>query len=1014
MASSHPVQSRTAINALRGVLLTTSCSVILLAEERRQRLKIARAAIDNAKKLHTARVVHNSVALSESFGRREAYPIDLGGDYLTTSNPRGTVRRRRRNGQPSRTSLRPEAAEPNRLSTTSPPETYETPKTRQKKWDEWDTARKELSRLSSPEHLAHQDLFLRVLMDDISVAPGPRQLRIDEHDDAHGSKESVEAPNLTLSGEPISKTLDIPVSKDAAPQTPAESLRPKTSKILHAASTGELAATHSTNLNPTMKPASSLAAHYRQAESQGPLEESLVTLDDLIVELKSPGANQAVVAEGQDSAIELLKHLISSEFLASQAALLRGLRILLSVVSSQEHSKIPTVLDTLRPVCKDICLLAVPAMDCLHAKYDTEGVSKLLRHFFQSSVWKSENTPHNLRNTWVTRMLMHYWRKNQSISEIKSIYQLLQDAGLFVEGFLSPITQYSIRRRIILTALDAGDDATAKTEMEQLRQLRPKASEYDVKLRGRFAIRDASLGKWEAVWPQVQGVTAKGKTGDQYQQVLSWLTKIYCKDHSASEIDIFVRDLIKTHGMTLNQPLAFLIIDRHGRNHDIQALVQWLQYCHNDGLETDQIFFNEVIERCCKYWNLARVHIVHMLKGVREFMPWIYDPHIAKYSVRGGLSDLHKPLPGEDSKEDTFRLVSKLPNTPGDSLTAFERTAFRCMNTWALESNWQRVYATFQEASEKGIRFSSRCLRLAVLANIHLEGAHSCTATELVGKAHVEGHDISGALVPLLVARLESGDSVGKLLQEALSQGTHVHDSVYNKAARILTQKGFQEGAIRVCELAAQQNGDGELAYSQFNFASLVYLFTGQRRYSDLRSLVMSFTCRSEWWQGSKECKESLKRAIKAVATRVAQSAPTNRKIHEEALMYLKQALAHTKELRAATKQDRVVLTQEVVGAFKQMDQIWDLKLDGLQEEATVERRPHTARISWEAPPASSRNAEQLGAEMHEGGQRIEQAKSGRTSKAEPPQQKTVRMKELTNEQEDVFVPRQSLAGAFF
>ncbi|KPM44343.1 hypothetical protein AK830_g2209 [Neonectria ditissima] len=1014
MASSHPVQSRTAINALRGVLLTTSCSVILLAEERRQRLKIARAAIDNAKKLHTARVVHNSVSLSESFGRREAYPIELGGDYLTTSNPEGTIRRRRRNGQPSRTSAMAEATQPKQPAAKSSPETSDTPETRQKKWDEWDAARRELSQLSLSGPFSHHELFLRVSMDEMPIDARSGQQRTDENDTAGTEKSSlgVEAHASGPDQEPILKALHSPVSRDAAPQTPAENHRPETSTVLRAAFAGQHSTTQLSNVDPGMKPPSLLADDSRQPESQVSLEDSLVMLDDLVAELKSPGSSQPV-NEGQDSAIRLLGRLISSEFLAPQAALLRGLRILQSVVTSRQHAKIPNILDTLRPVCKDICLVAVPAMDCLHAKHDGEGASKLLRHLFESPVWKSENTPHNQRNPWVTRMLMHYWRKTQNFSEIKSIYQLLQDAGIFADGFLSPITQYSIRRRVALTALDAGDDATAKAEMEQLRQLRPKASENDIKLRGRFAIRDASLGNWEAVWPQVQGLTAKGKTGDQYQNVLSWLTKIYCKDHTATEIDAFVQDVIASYGMVLNQPLAFTVIDRHGRSRDMQALVKWLQYCHNAGLEMDQIFFNEVVEKCCKYWSLARVDVVHMLKGVREFMPWIHDPHVAKYSVRGALKDLHKSLPGEDSKEDSFRLVSKLPNTPGDSFTAFERTAFMCMNTWALEDNWPRVYDAFNEASDKGIGFSSRCLRLAVIANINMEGPHSCTATELVGKAHVAGNDVSGALVPLLVARLESGDSVGRLLQEALSQGTHVHDSVYNKAARILTQKGFQEGAIRVCELAAQQNGNGELAYSQFNFASLVYLFTGQRRYDDLRSLVMSFTNKSEWWQGSKECKESLKRAIKAVAKRVARSGPTNREIHEEALMHMNQALAHIKVLRATGQQDRVVLAHEVAGVFKQMDQVLDLNLEA-PEEGPVDHRLHSAKISWENPPVRSRNKEQLHEGIHQDGQmRMEQSKSSR-NRTELPQPKRARTKELANEPEDMFIVRQSLAGALF
>ena len=63
MSFPKPVPSKAALNALRGLVFTTSCSVVLLAEERRQRTKVARAAIENARKLHTIKARRNSVPM---------------------------------------------------------------------------------------------------------------------------------------------------------------------------------------------------------------------------------------------------------------------------------------------------------------------------------------------------------------------------------------------------------------------------------------------------------------------------------------------------------------------------------------------------------------------------------------------------------------------------------------------------------------------------------------------------------------------------------------------------------------------------------------------------------------------------------------------------------------------------------------------------------------------------------------------------------------------------------------
>lgn len=55
MAPGQPIPSSAALNALRGLVFTTSCSVVILAEERRRRLNVARTAVENARKLRNAK-----------------------------------------------------------------------------------------------------------------------------------------------------------------------------------------------------------------------------------------------------------------------------------------------------------------------------------------------------------------------------------------------------------------------------------------------------------------------------------------------------------------------------------------------------------------------------------------------------------------------------------------------------------------------------------------------------------------------------------------------------------------------------------------------------------------------------------------------------------------------------------------------------------------------------------------------------------------------------------------------
>lgn len=71
MTPPKPVPSRAAIHALRGLVFTTSCSVAILAEERRRRLKTVRAAAENARKIHAAKA-HRGAAAVDGLAAWEA------------------------------------------------------------------------------------------------------------------------------------------------------------------------------------------------------------------------------------------------------------------------------------------------------------------------------------------------------------------------------------------------------------------------------------------------------------------------------------------------------------------------------------------------------------------------------------------------------------------------------------------------------------------------------------------------------------------------------------------------------------------------------------------------------------------------------------------------------------------------------------------------------------------------------------------------------------------------------
>ncbi|RDA85411.1 hypothetical protein CP532_1955 [Ophiocordyceps camponoti-leonardi (nom. inval.)] len=103
MASPRVIPSSTVIHALRGLLLTTSCAFVLVAEERRRRLSTAYAIVENARRLHHVR---QCLASPEN----------------ESESASSTSRRRRRHHTRETKAAAAAAADPDKADTTPPSE----------------------------------------------------------------------------------------------------------------------------------------------------------------------------------------------------------------------------------------------------------------------------------------------------------------------------------------------------------------------------------------------------------------------------------------------------------------------------------------------------------------------------------------------------------------------------------------------------------------------------------------------------------------------------------------------------------------------------------------------------------------------------------------------------------------------------------------------------------------------------------------------------------------------------
>lgn len=866
MASTPPVPSKAALNALRGVLFTTSCSVVLLAEERRRRLKIARLAIDNARKLHTVKSNRGAVALSESWEDRLA---DLGDEVLSlpsASRSKNPYRRRRRGGSSNSLALDGDAHIHRHSFEHHEHTSRVVSSSREQK-------------IAEETHISNYGLdaakFILPLTDirplDVSFKPltAPTVSALPFR--------SKEIASHTL-GTDVDTQVKVSLHRDYEPM-------PRHSKTQN----GSLSLHGPLQFDSHAQIRLSLANISTPNKATQPCLDQVTKLEQMLQDLEARQANHTLTSELMDSAVEQLQtSMVSRPATPRLSNLIKsnGLR-LLRITIDHDSTKMTTILATLLPIFKDPIQVLSPVAKWLWEKKDKRGLENLLEflsEFKQKRFW--------MHGMVVYRVLSGLDEAMESFKDIKQIYRLLQSAGLYKATAVPSNVEYKIRRLMVSKALKAGDDAFAQEEMKYLCSLDSDTAKSDIKLQSRLIVREATLGHWESVRNGIEALeSANSTTPNDLRYTISKIIDVFVQTCSSEGLEALLRRFVRNYGIPLKSRWVNFVLDRYASRHDLDSMFSWLQFCSEAGFQMDDAFIRRFYSGCRKYWSFSDKTITSLHQNLQGLAP--------------ALSNF---LPNKAAGR-------RLSDVPPASLESHnwlsEVDAFDCMDWLSAQNEWERVCEAYGRLLLNGLNPSIRCLRLAVIGHLKKQGGSIGEAASLIDDARARGYDVTEALTPLLLTRLENGDDAGDLIKQALRQGARIHDSVYNKAAQVLSAKGDLKGAATICEVAARENGKGELLYSEYNFSNLVFAYTGSASYKALKSILAKFTSEVQWWRGSRACKESIKLAMKTTAMRAVVH-PTENNDHREALFKLDEALIHVKNCRS-TKDDRRAVTEALI-----------------------------------------------------------------------------------------------------
>lgn len=819
MASNAPVPSRVALNALRGVILTTSCSVVLLAEERRRRLQIARAAIDNARKLHMVQSNRGPIALSESHGPWDGRFAEIDDDVLSTASlprPRTSTRRRGRTHLIGTDHPRQESREHDggRTQSTGRAESQNAP-----------------TKPSRATNFLGNGLDM-VIFDALKLNSSRSNI-----------EQALEWKAPKKVGRPL---LPIPTVNSAVPSTMA------TENKVHVAPADINEYETMTDEELGKRLGSLEAAHlYLKKTEHGSLaprpyyDDVVPVLERLLRDLETPNIGKDLHTESFSLAKRIFDRVASfGPPLPKAANPLRSQAIRFFRITSHSYPEdITATLSGVLPLSKDPLKLLIPFITILQNSNQRNSLRVALLFLSRNSTscqWA--------RGMLVCHLLVRHARVYNNFFQTKQLYMTLQESGLFRDIEVSQESEYKIRRLMIIQALEAGEDGFANAELRNLEKVGSGASMSDIRLQKHIIARKASSGKWNDVLSEI-GVLRERTNPRcvEYQSMLTKTTDIVAQTRDNEELEAFLRKAVTDFDLKLKHRWIYAVLDGYASRRQAEPVFSWLQFCVNNGLRMDISFSQRFLARCRKYWSFSD-------KTIRR---------LEKRLLVAGRLKWDQPA---DSNNDAGPNLCK---SPADTL------------------------------------------RQAVLEQLNCESPDVARARLLIRSAHDEGCDVSEALTPLLMAQLARGDDPSRLINEALQMGVRLHDSTYNKAAQALSAEGNHRAAADMCETAARENGKGQLLYNEYNFANLVFAYTGSASYRALQSVLSGFTSDMQWWHGSRTCKESIKLAMKATAMRTVAHSEDSEP-HRQALDQLDDALLHVKKCRS-TKEERRAVSEAYV-----------------------------------------------------------------------------------------------------
>ncbi|KAB5572034.1 hypothetical protein GE09DRAFT_1097972 [Coniochaeta sp. 2T2.1] len=519
-----------------------------------------------------------------------------------------------------------------------------------------------------------------------------------------------------------------------------------------------------------------------------------------------------------------------------------------------------------------------------------------------------------LHSTWVMRLLEAHWECKRDIDETAALFATLNRP-------LNSVVKHpeAVWRVMMELAYKAGRPELAESYLQEARAANDIAWEFTGVMH--YARLKAEAGDWEGVFEDVKSlkVYQDGDLADRVSRRLVELLQLYAADHTAAETDAFLRRFVTELQIPICRELVTFNATQYGTMRDSESLLAWLEYCAAQGFKVDAAFSNTILGTCRHTWKLPYRDLRTLYLKLRDLGDGFTDEYTERLMADAALSQrtsrqewrMHIKSYEKASPLPTRQAVRAGKNySPQDIILMMKEEM-----VLGRGANAVKIY---RQATRANVQLPARALLLAVKAALASGDEGMETALELMRKAETRGMDVSPCTARIILAQFKQIDpaldkdaryrEVQKILEDAEQKGMLISDGVLNQAALLCLKASAPRQAIKLALRAAETHrGGSPICFNSLNFSVLLQGFTWKRDLNMLTAVIAKAKSMSYWTD--EDCLRTLKQALKA--------ARDNRRPYTEAIKALQEAVEHCIEARKELKEEGLELQEGAMAIMR-------------------------------------------------------------------------------------------------